>query len=181
MIRAFYTVVIRRKVSVFSFSRCAGFRLLLDVIYIFFSFSPFTVGFPLSLARLTLAGELMAAKSNKCGYTGKRAKLAEMLVNPDNTETVTSMCETVGVARSTFYKWLSEPEYLEYIQGLIDQFTDSELAEVWKSLVKECKKGNVQAIKLFFELKGKYTANIKIESPFAGLTTEELRKLADDG
>ena len=123
----------------------------------------------------------MAAKSNKCGYTGKRAKLAEMLVNPDNTETVTSMCETVGVARSTFYKWLSEPEYLEYIQGLIDQFTDSELAEVWKSLVKECKKGNVQAIKLFFELKGKYTANIKIESPFAGLTTEELRKLADDG
>ena len=121
----------------------------------------------------------MAAKSNKCGYTGKRARLAEMLVNPDNFATVTDICETVGVARSTFYKWLREPEYLEYIQGLIDRFTDSELAAVWKSLIIECKKGNVQAIKLYFELKGKYTANVRIESPYAGLTTEELRKLAD--
>ena len=88
----------------------------------------------------------MATKSNKNRYMGKKAKLAEMLVNPDLAATVTQMCETVGVARSTFYKWLSDPEYLSYIQDLVDRFT----------------------------------ANVKIESPFAALTTEELRKLAGE-
>ena len=122
----------------------------------------------------------MATKSNKNRYMGKKAKLAEMLVNPDLAATVTEMCEAVGVARSTFYKWLNDPEYLSYIQGLVDRFTDSELTTVWKSLINECRKGNVQAIKLYFELKGKYTANVKIESPFAALTTEELRKLAGE-
>lgn len=102
-----------------------------------------------------------------------------MLVNPEFNGTVTDICEAVGVARSTFYKWLKEPDYLAYIQEQIDSYTDSELAAVWKALVRECRLGNVQAIKLFFELKGKYTEHIKIENPFSSLTTEELKHLAD--
>ncbi len=112
-------------------------------------------------------------------YTGKRRKAAEMLAKPDFSGTITELIETVGVPRTTFYRWLEDEQYISYINSLIERYTDSELAAVWKALVKECKKGNVQAIKLFFELKGKYSANIKIESPFAGLTTEELRKLAN--
>ena len=112
-------------------------------------------------------------------YTGKRKKVAEMLANPDFTGTITELIETIDVPRTTFYRWLEDEQYISYINSLIERYTDSELAAVWKSLVRECKKGNVQAIKLFFEMKGKYTEKIKIESPFAGLTTEELRKLAD--
>lgn len=111
-------------------------------------------------------------------YTGKRKKAAEMLANPDFMGSMTELMATVGVPRTTFYRWLEDENYISYINSLIERYTDSELASVWKALVRECKKGNVQAIKLFFELKGRYTANIKVESPFKGLTTEELRKLA---
>ena len=122
----------------------------------------------------------MEQNGTKKLYTGKRKKVAEMLANPDFTGTMTELIENVGVPRTTFYRWLEDEQYIEYINSLVERYTDSELAAVWKALVRECRKGNVQAIKLFFELKGKYTANIRIESPFAGLTTEELRKLADD-
>lgn len=127
----------------------------------------------------------MATKSNKLEYTGKKAKLAEMLTNPEFSGSVTDVCREVGVARSTFYKWMDDKNYLDYLQRLIDKYTDSELSAVWKALIVECKTGNVQAIKLYFELKGKYAAvvqnNIKMENPFAGLSTNDLKKLIDSG
>ena len=127
----------------------------------------------------------MAAKSNKLEYTGKKGKLAEMLTNPEFSGSVTDVCREVGVARSTFYKWMDDKNYLDYLQRLIDEYTDSELSAVWKALIVECKTGNVQAIKLYFELKGKYTAvvqnNIKMDNPFAGLSTDDLKKLIDSG
>ena len=127
----------------------------------------------------------MATKSNRNGYTGKRAKLAETLTNPEFNGTVTDICKEVGVARSTFYRWMDDKDYLDYIQGLIDKYTDSELSSVWKALISECKNGNVQAIKLYFELKGKYTAvvqsHVTVDNPFAGLSTEDLKKLIDSG
>lgn len=104
----------------------------------------------------------MATKSNKITISGKKRELAEMLANPDFNGTVTQLCEHIGVARSTFYKWLNDSEFLDYIQSLIDKYTDSELAAVWKALISECKNGNVQAIKLYFELKGKYKTNVEL-------------------
>ena len=89
--------------------------------------------------------------------------MADLLINPDFNGTVTELCGQVGVARSTFYDWMKDPDYLNYIQSLIDSFTDSELVSVWKALVSECKKGNVAAIKLFFELKGKYETKVSVE------------------
>ena len=112
-------------------------------------------------------------------YTGKKQKAAEMLASPEFSGSITELIEAVGVPRTTFYRWMEDDKYISFINSLIERYTDSELGPVWKSLVAQCKKGNVQAIKLFFELKGKYTANIKIESPFAALSADELRKLAD--
>lgn len=122
----------------------------------------------------------MEQNGTKSLFTGKRKRAAEMLANPDFKGTITELIETVGVPRTTFYRWLDDERYVDYINSLIQKYTDSELSAVWKSLINECRKGNVQAIKLYFELKGKYTANVKIESPFAALTTEELRKLAGE-
>lgn len=110
-----------------------------------------------------IGGDLVATKLDKIEYSGKKKRIAEILINPEYKGTVTEACEEVGVARSTFYKWLKDREYLRYLQEQIDSFTDSELADVWKALIIQCKKGNVKAIKLFFELKGKYS--IKIDTP----------------
>ena len=98
-------------------------------------------------------------KADKFKLNGKKIKMAEMLANPEFTGTNKQIQEAVGISHETFYKWIKQKEMLDYIEQLVDRYTDGELAAVWKALVKKCKGGDTQAIKLYFELKGKYCKN----------------------
>lgn len=98
-------------------------------------------------------------KKDKFKLNGKKIKMAEMLANPEFTGTNKQIQETVGISHETFYKWIKQKEMLDYIEQLVERYTDGELAAVWKALVKKCKGGDTQAIKLYFELKGKYCKN----------------------
>lgn len=104
------------------------------------------------------------ASEQKCTnfkLTKKQREAAEMLANPDIVCTKIQLCEDVGVSRTTFYKWLKKPEFISYVNSLIDTYTDAELGVVWKALIYRCTIGDVQAIKLYFELKGKYKQQIE--------------------
>ena len=98
----------------------------------------------------------MTTKRNKTVLGKKQLKAAEMLSNPDFSGTITQLCERIGVARSTFYRWLDDETFRDYVDGLIDRYTDSELSRVWKALMRRVDVGDIQAIKLYFELKGRY-------------------------
>ena len=98
-------------------------------------------------------------KTDKFKMNSKKIKMAEMLANPEFTGTNKQIQEAIGISHETFYKWIKEKEMLDYIEQLVDRYTDGELAAVWKALVKKCKGGDTQAIKLYFELKGKYCKN----------------------
>ena len=78
-----------------------------------------------------------------------------MLANPDFKGTKSQVIDELGVSRSTFYRWLRDKAFMEYTCDLIDKYTDAELCMVWKALIRQCLGGDVQAIKLFFELKGR--------------------------
>lgn len=103
----------------------------------------------------------MATKSDKSSLNRKQIKAAEMLANPDFSGTITELCSVVGVARSTFYDWMSQKEFRKYTDELIDLYTDGELSRVWKALMRRIDVGDIQAIKLYFELKGKYKPDIR--------------------
>ncbi len=83
--------------------------------------------------------------------TPKQRRMAEALVNPDFNGTITELCEQLGVPRRTYYNWLDNPAFREYMSSLIEKYADSELATVWKSLIDQCARGNVKAMKLYFE------------------------------
>jgi AcrR family transcriptional regulator len=83
-----------------------------------------------------------------------------MLASPDFCGTITELCEEVGVPRRTLYNWLGDEAFCAEVNRLIDRYTDSELSRVWKSLMRLIDKGDLQAIKLYFELKGKYKAGV---------------------
>lgn len=104
----------------------------------------------------------MATKSDKLPLSGKKKELAELLANPDFNGTITELCTKVDVARSTFYKWLEDAEFTKYVNSLIDKYTDSELSSMWRALINRAKTGDVQAIKLYFELKGKYKTSVDL-------------------
>lgn len=95
-------------------------------------------------------------KTDEIKLTGKKLKMAEMLANPDFSGTNKELYEAVGISHDTFYKWIRDETILRYTELLVEKYTDGELSAVWKSLIKKCRDGDIQAIKLYFELKGKY-------------------------
>lgn len=95
-------------------------------------------------------------KSDKTLLKGKKLKMAELLANPEFTGTNKDIYEAVGISHDTFYKWIKDNDVIEYTENLINKYTDGELGAIWKALIKKCKSGEIQAIKLYFELKGKY-------------------------
>lgn len=117
------------------------------------------------------------SKVNNEGYypkvTGKKRKMAELLVNPECDLSITLMCEKVGVSRTTFYNWQKDGDFAGYVEWLIDSYTDSELANAWKALIKRANGGNVEALKLFFELKGKYKQEVTINKGVVFISGED--------
>lgn len=107
----------------------------------------------------------MGTKHNKYVLNKAQLEMAAELANPDNQLSVSDLCVKQGVSRTTFYKWLKIPTFVDYLNGLIDSFTESELSSVWKALIRRAKKEDVSAIKLFFEMKGKYGDAAKSANP----------------
>ena len=117
----------------------------------------------------------MSAKVNKSGISETQRKMAEMLADPESEHrTISEICEAVGIDRSTYYKhWGNSEKFRNYVDELIGKYTDSELAAVWRSLIKRCFDGDVSAIKLFFELKGKYKQQVQLDGGVVFITGED--------
>ena len=109
-----------------------------------------------------------------------KKEMAETLASPDFNGNITNLCAKIGVARSTFYKWLDDKVFVAYINELIDKFTDSELSSVWKSLIYRAKDGDVQAIKLYFELKGKYKTTVDVNANSLVQIVTDIGDVIDD-
>lgn len=101
-------------------------------------------------------GGEQGAKWNKYGFDAQAAARGGKAGGSGVSGTVTALCQACGVPRTTFYRWMADPTFLQYLEGLIERYTDGALAEVWKALVRECKRGSVPAMRLFFELKGRF-------------------------
>ena len=119
----------------------------------------------------------MATLCNTNGFypkiKGKKRKMAEMLANPEFDGNISKLCNEMGVARSTLYRWYDDSDFMSYVEWLIEKYTDSELANAWRALVKKANTGNVEALKLFFELKGKYKKEISVEGGVVFISGED--------
>lgn len=103
-------------------------------------------------------------KKDNLRLTPKQFKMAEALADPDASETKSELCRRFNVSRSTFYEWMKKKEFTDYVSSLIDKHTDSQLGYVWNALLNRCKSGDISAIKLLFELKGRYKQQPDISS-----------------
>ena len=110
----------------------------------------------------------------------RMAIAAELLANPDFSGTKEEIAREAGVSRTTLYRWLRNPDFVALVNQLVAQYADAELAMVWKSLCKQIKAGNLQAIRLYFELRerGKQTASNQLQDDQTSKLYETLG--ADD-
>lgn len=85
--------------------------------------------------------------------TPKMRSCAERMTSPDFDGNISRLCEEMNIARSTFYRWYEKEDFKKYVNTLIDKYAESELVNVWKAIIESAKKGNLQALKMFFDLK----------------------------
>lgn len=81
-------------------------------------------------------------------------------------------------------------EYLSYFQKQVDQTAIKSVEEVqrwWSSIIDDTEEGTkdrLKASELLVKSKGGFMDNVQVKgslnNPFEGLTTEELKKLAED-
>lgn len=115
-------------------------------------------------------------RGTKLGLTRLQIHIAQILADPSEIRTIKKMCEEEGVPRRTFYNWVGRPEFIEFVNSLIDKYMDAELAGVWGALARKAKSGDTHAMKLFFEMKGKYKEVKEINHNFDQLSPEERDK-----
>ena len=85
----------------------------------------------------------------------QQTRVALMLANPYNTKTKTEIIKKVGISSKTFYKWVRDKRFVDYVNTMFEQHSDIDLRTAYKALKRNIKKGDNQAIRTFLELKGK--------------------------
>ena len=93
----------------------------------------------------------------------KQKYLAELLANPEDRRTQTAKFEEANVPSKTFYRWKKDKRFIDYVNSLIPAFTDTQIPVAWRALCNQAAKGNIQAVKLFFEMKNMYSEKKEIK------------------
>ena len=103
-------------------------------------------------------------KGNFPIVTGKKRIMAELITSPEFDGNITKACKEVGIARSAFYRWQEDGNYIEYVNWLLEKYKKSAEPIAWRALIEQMKTGNVKAIKLYMELTEKYKPSMKVEN-----------------
>lgn len=103
-----------------------------------------------------MARKRTAENGSKWRPSQRQIEIALLLLNPEDRRTKKAKIDAIGLPERTFYRWMKDERFINYLNDQMDLYTNAELVAVWHALINQCKRGNVPAIKLFMELKGLY-------------------------
>ncbi len=92
-------------------------------------------------------------KDDELKLSPKMRKCAEYLMSADFDGNINKLCENMNISRSTFNRWYDGEDFKKYINILLDKYAESETVNIWKAIIESAKKGNLQALKMFLDLK----------------------------
>lgn len=87
----------------------------------------------------------------------------------------------IGVHETTLSDWKKIPGFMDTVTTLTRNQVRDAMADVYGALVKAAANGDVQAMKLFFEMSGEYTPKQKVDLDIdvSKLSDDELRALVE--
>ena len=85
----------------------------------------------------------------------KEKKFFDVLKAEGPNENISDLCQKAGISTAEFYEWLKDEEFRAEFNRYTEVYGAGELGAVWGALVEQCRKGNIQAIKLFFDMLSK--------------------------
>lgn len=127
-----------------------------------------------------------STKDDKYKLTAAEKKLFEVLVNPENTgKTVTELCNLARISRNKYYDAMKKDGFVSLVNETTMELIKGKASDVLNATYKfALKEKGHQDRKMLLTIAGIYvdksvvTGDLKISNPYAGLTTDELRKLA---
>ena len=100
--------------------------------------------------------------------TPKQRFSMELYLDWTKRLTLKEIAQRTGIQRITLYRWRRSPEYLEYLQELSNKKLKEAIPIAERALIRAVDKGDVQAIKLFFEYVGRYREEMDIHFSWGG-------------
>jgi len=86
---------------------------------------------------------------------------------------VTELCKDFKISRTTFYNWQKEMDFMGYVNFLVESFTSSIVPKAWKQISKKIDKGDMEAIRMLLEVKGKLQKDTNINNNVVIFAGEE--------
>ena len=100
--------------------------------------------------------------------------LAQAFLSMDVEATVDIRCRHAGIHKSTFYRQLHKPEFVAWFKGILRDGVFTESADVRQSLVRLCLDGDLDAIRLWYELFGQFVPTTR------SITDHDIRELSNE-
>lgn len=120
-------------------------------------------------------------KLTKYEPTEKEKSLLEVLINPDyRMKSITDICKIAKCSRFTYYEAFSKPEFVEEYNRRSADLVKQSVGSVLNTFIREAQRGSFQHGKVILEMAGMYNDKIeisgKINNPFEGISTEDIKK-----
>ena len=113
------------------------------------------------------------------GLTPNETKVLLIAYQSEAQMNNTEIAAAAGVRKATIYEWLNEshkcysPNFVKAWAGLFDKILDSAIPGGALALRRKIMEGDVPALKLLFEMKGRYQPGLK-HTHEGGLTLEQI-------
>ena len=94
--------------------------------------------------------------------------LVNMLLNVEDKKSLRQKLEMLGITMAKYQTWLRDPAFHSYLTMRTEQLFENSDHDAYKALIQAVMRGDTQAMKLFFEMRGiwspKLEINVNIES-----------------
>jgi hypothetical protein len=114
-------------------------------------------------SQLMLRGVDMAPEVSKKILTPQQLLLANMLLNLHDKRTVREKLAEVQVSSQQYHAWMRQPQFVEFLRKRGEALFKGSDWEAFKGLSKAVSSGDVNALKLFFEMRGIYNPRLQID------------------
>lgn len=87
-------------------------------------------------------------------WTPKQKHLIEILADPSAPDNLAGIAAELGIKMSTLTKWMRNSALKVEVESTVRTLTNLRLAKVWDGILAKAERGDVQAARLIFQLRG---------------------------
>ena len=97
-----------------------------------------------------------AITTPRAQITPQQVHALQIVMDPTNNKPMGQKLKMAGVSYSTWQNWLRQPVFAEAVRYTTEQMLGDNIATVHARLVNKADQGDVQAMKLFYEVSGRH-------------------------